>query len=56
VPAGRAAMVAPENAVLSTLRRDSLGMVDTPSVPKKNSERENIFSERLLRPAARRTH
>src|SRR5260370_10565408 len=33
---GREAMVAPERTLLSTLRRDSLDMVDTQSVPKKS--------------------
>src|SRR6266576_1759877 len=41
---GREAMVTPERTLLSTLRRDSLDMVDTPSVPKKSPMRE----EKLL--------
>src|SRR2546421_9734476 len=37
-------MVAPERTLLSTLRRESLDMVDTQSVPKKSPMRE----EKLL--------
>src|SRR2546429_3451438 len=41
---GREAMVTPERTLLSTLRRESLDMVDTQSVPKKSPMRE----EKLL--------
>src|SRR2546429_7258559 len=36
---GREAMVAPERTLLSTLRRESLDMVDTQSVPKKRDRK-----------------
>jgi len=43
---GSEAMVAPERAVLSTLRRDSWDMAATQSVPKKRLEGAGNFSAR----------
>ena len=36
-------MVAPERTLLSTLRRDSLDMADTESLPKKGRRGRNYF-------------
>src|SRR5712692_4049931 len=51
---GREARVAPERTLLSTLRRDSLDMVDAQSVPEKSLVREEKLFFRRLRTLRRR--